>query len=347
VLKSRWFIALPVLAALMLPAFAQDNKKKDNKAAAAKKADDKKSSDTVDLKWKFAKGKAFYQTMTTTTKQDITVMGMKIPQTQTQTFYFKWDPKEKKGDNWLVEQEIIGVKMDIQIGGNPITYDSTNPGATASNPLSEFFKALVGSKFTLTINPSDEKNPVVGLEGKKDFVNKLVKANQQMEPLLNKILSDDALKQMADPAFAVVPGKPVAKGATWTRESKLNMGPIGSYETSYKYTYEGKDDKDKNLDKIKVETTLKYAPPSADAGEGGAALPFKIKSADLKSKNATGTILFDSAKGRVANSEMDLKLEGTLSIEINGATTPVTLDQTQKTTMTTSDTNPVPTPKAT
>jgi uncharacterized protein DUF6263 len=345
VLKSRWFIAVPVLAALLLPALAQDTKKKDNKGPDKKKAADKKApekvaADAVELKWKFEKGKAFYQTMTTTTDQNITVMNMKIPQKQTQTFYFKWEPKEQKGTKWVVDQEIIGVKMDIQIGGNPITYDSTNAAATASNPLSEFFKALVGSKFTLTIDPADEQNPVVDIQGKKEFLNKLVKANQTMEPLLNQILSDDALKQMADPAFAVVPGKPVAKGKSWTRESKLNMGPIGSYETKYTYTYDGKDEKTK-FDKVKVETTLKYLPPSGDAGAGAASLPFKIKSADLKSKNATGTILFDSAKGRVASSEMKLDLDGTLSIEINGATTPVTLNQSQTTTMSTSDDNPV------
>ena len=56
----------------------------------------------------------------------------------------------------------------------------------------------------------------------------------------------------------------------------------------------------------------------------------------LKSKDATGTILFDKAKGRLDSSEMNLKLEGKLTIDIGGMPTEVELSQTQKTTVKTS-----------
>ena len=109
---------------------------------------------------------------------------------------------------------------------------------------------------------------VTKIEGREEFIKKLQQANPQMEPLLKQILSDDALKQMSDPAFGVVPGKPVKKGDTWERKSTLNMGPIGTYDTTYKYTDEGRDEKDKNLVKIKVDTNLKYKPPGAGAAPG-------------------------------------------------------------------------------
>jgi len=145
------------------------------------------------------------------------VMGMDVAQKQKQTFYFKWTPLEQKDKDWIVEQEIIGVKMEIQIGGNTINYDSTNP-ATANNPLADFFKALVGSKFKLTIGPDMKVSKV---EGRKEFLDKLVNANQQMKPLLESILSEDALKQMADPSFAAIPNKEVKKDETWEYKSKL------------------------------------------------------------------------------------------------------------------------------
>jgi hypothetical protein len=290
--------------------------------------------DKATLQWKFEKGKPFYQEMTTETTQAMKVMGMDVNQKQKQTFYFSWTPVEQKDKDWIVKQKIEGVKMDIEIGGNKISYDSTNPG-TSNNPLSDFFKALVGSEFTLTITP-DLK--VTKIEGREEFLKKLVSANQQMEPLLKQILSEDALKQMADPSFAAIPNKEVKKGETWKRESKLNLGPIGSYENLYEYTYEGKDEKNKDLDKISVKTTLKYVPPGEGAGAG---LPFRIKSADLKSKDATGTILFNSKLGRVESSEMSLTLEGKLSIEIGGQTTEVELNQKQKTTVKTSAENPI------
>src|SRR5262249_44600534 len=151
--------------------------------------------------------------------------------------------------------KLEAVKMSTEIGGAPTKYDSTEPAQAGGNALGEFFKALVGSEFKLTLSP-DMK--IIKIEGRDEFVNKLVRANPQMDAILRQILGDEALKQMAEPAFAAIPNKPVKKGDTWERKQTLNMGPIGTYDTVNKYTYEGKDGK---LDKIKVDTTLKYAAP--------------------------------------------------------------------------------------
>lgn len=327
--SCRRFFALLMLVGLVLPAASQEKDKEKDKDKTEVKSDGK-----ADLKWKFEKDKAFYQELTTETTQAMKVMGMDVNQKQKQTFYFKWTPLEDKGkEGWVIEQEIIGVKMEIQIGGNTISYDSTNQ-APANNPLADFFKALVGSKFKLTVGP-DMK--VTKVEGRKEFLDKLVAANQQMKPLLESILSEDALKQMADPSFAAIPNKEVKKDETWKYNAKLGLGPIGSYDTAYEYKYLGKGEKD--LDKIGVTATLKYEKPS-DAGAGGN-LPFRIKDAKLESKNATGTANYDPKLGRVDNSEMNLTLEGTLDIEIGGQTTKVELKQTQKTSVKTSTDNPI------
>ncbi len=311
--KVRWLIAL-ALVSLFAPVFAQDSGTK--------------------LAWKFEKDKTFYQTMTTETKQTMKVMGSDIKQNQTQTFYFSWTPVKQDGDNWDIEQKIEGVKMHIEIGGQPIDYDSTKEQPT-STALSEFFKQLVGSKFTLTVNKDGK---VTAIKGRDDFLKKLTGANQQMEALLKQILSEEALKEMADPTFAAIPNKEVKKDEKWEKVSKLDMGPIGKYENTYKYIYEGPD-KDKKS-KIKVETELKYTAP-ADNTSASAGLPFKIKSADLKSSDAGGTILFDADKGRVEESNLHVTLKGDLSIEIGGQATAVNLEQTQTTKVTTSDTNPI------
>ncbi len=310
----RSCLAVMFFVGLVLPALAQDKDK------------------PAELKWKFEKGKTFYQELKTETDQKMKVMGMDVNQKQTQTFYFSWTPVEQKDKDWIIKQKIEGVKMDIEIGGNKISYDSTAAN-TGNNPLSEFFKALVGSEFTLTVGPDMRVSKV---EGRKEFLDKLVAANQQMKPLLDQILSEDALKQMADPSFAVVPNKEVKPKDTWDYKTKLNLGPIGSYDTTYTYTYVGKE---KELDKIGITAKLTYSAPSQEGPAGG--LPFKIQKANLESKNATGTAFFDPKLGRVDNSEMNLTLEGTLSIEIGGMTTTVDLKQTQKTTVKTTSDNPI------
>ena len=341
----RLAAAFVLLLGIAVPLAAQDTKDKSkdkskDKAPAAQdnkdKSKDKDQGGKAELKWKFEKGKAFYQKMTTTTEQTMKVMNNDVKQTQKQTFYFSWTPVEQKGDAWTIKQKIEGVAMDIDIGGSKIQYDSTKE-TTATNPLGEFFKALVGAEFTITLDT--KKMEVTKVEGRDKFLGDLVKANPQMKPLLDQILSEKALKEMAEPTFAVVPDHPVAKGDTWTRKSTLDMGPIGKYENVYTYTYEGKDEKDKKLDRIKVDTKLTYKEPGDVAGVGG--LPFKIKSADLKSTKASGEVLFDEAKGRVQSSKSEMELSGKLSIEIGGQTTTVDLSQTQKTDVETSDTNPV------
>jgi hypothetical protein len=331
-------MALP-FAGLDLFGQAKDDKAKKEEPKKEAPKDTTKDSAKSKLEWKFERGKAFYQTMTTKTEQNMKVMNNDVKQTQTQTFYFSWTPLEQGPDGkWKLEQKILGVKMDIDIGGAPIKYDSTATTAAgnASNPLSDFFKALVGSSFTVTVDPKTYK--VTEIKGRDEFVNKLATANKQMKPLLDKILSEDALREMAEPTFGVVPNDTVEKGKKWTKKTTLDMGPIGKYENEYTYTYEGPE---KNLDKIEVATKLSYLPPGQAEGVGG--LPFRIKSAKLESKDSKGTILFNREKGRVEKSDMAVNLGGSLDIEIGGQQTKVDLEQKQTTEISTSDTNPVET----
>lgn len=349
-LQRRAFAALFVFCAASVAVLAADPKPADPKPADPKPAaapappPAPAAGDKVNLVWKLEKDKTFYQKMTTVTKQTMKVLNNDVSQTQNQTFIFSWTPTKQDGDNWTVVQKIVGVQMDIDLGGSKITYDSTKNDAS-NNALGDFFKALVGSEFTLTINmPKDKPITITKVEGRDDFLKKLTAANQQMKPLLDQILSEDALKQMAAPTFAALPNKEVAKGDHWDAKSTLDMGPIGKYENTFTYTYDGKnadakEDAEKKWDKISVKTELKYTPPDEKAQTGG--LPFRIKSADLTSKDAAGTIYYDPDKGRVARTSMHLTLNGTLSIEIGGQATPVTLSQTQDTTVDTSDANPV------
>jgi hypothetical protein len=314
-LQRRLLTAFLTLALVAVPAFTQG------------------TQDKAKLAWKFEKDKTFYQKLTTETNQTLKVLNNDVSQKQKQTFYFSWTPEKQDGDTWTVKQKIEAVQMDINIGGSNISFDSSK-AADASNPLSEFFKGLVGSEFKLTISLKEGNIKVTKIEGRDEFLKKLTGANPQMKPLLEQILSEKALTEMAEPTFAVVPQKEESVGGKWNKDSTLDMGPIGKYENNYSYTYEGKnkdgkDDKEKKLDKIKVETKLKYVPPT----DATSSLPFKIKSADLTASDAKGTILFNSDTGHVESSAMDLKLSGKLQIEIGGQTTQVELTQTQNTTL--------------
>lgn len=342
----RWLGTLVFLAAMALvaaprePAYGQEKGKEKEKAKAqekgkeqekAKPATPQAGGDTLEWKAFDPKGKEFFQELYTKTTQTMKVMGQEVQQTQEQTFYISWTPTEKDKDNWCVTQKIIGVKMAIDIGGNKISYDSTGE-SQPSNPMSDFFTQLQKLELKLCINPKDMK--VAKVEGGDEFVKKLGQSNQAMEPLLKAILSEKALKQMAEPTWGAFPTVPVTKGKSWSSDSDLDLGPIGSYKTKYEYTYEGTE-KDKG-DKITIKATLTYTKPTKQNG-----LPFKIKEAQLESKDGTGVAYFDRKAGRFSSSEMKMDLKGFLTVEVAGMESKVDLDQKQEARVRTMDENPV------
>lgn len=343
------FIAAAAVAQEKDPAKKDETKKDQPKKDEPKKDEPKKDEPKKDepkkdppkaevgaLAWKFEANKSFYQKMDTTTEQNIKVMGLDVVQKQEQTFFFKWTPlKQDKDGNWEIKQVIEGIKMKIDIAGNPVSFDSTqdNPPGGANTALAEFFKAVKDSSFTLTFNAKTLK--VDKVEGRKEFLDKLSTANQALQPLLTKILSEDALKQMADPTFGVLPPPGKKIGESWDATSTLNLGPIGTYTNKYKYTWKEQDAKNKDLEIINVETTLTYTAPT----EADPALPFKIKSSTLATKpeKEPGKITFNTKAGRVEKSDVTINLSGTLTIEIGGNSTQVELTQKQTTTVETRD----------
>lgn len=289
-----------------------------------------------EIEWKAFKqeGKPFYQKIETDTVQDLTVAEMKFKQKQKQTFMMKWTPKGEKDGKLIIEQEIIGVKMDLDIGGNKISYDPTDE-TPAKNPMTQFFKALqTKGKFTLHVDKKTHK--VEKVEGLKELINELSTVNKSFEPVLKQILSEKTVETLAEPVFGMIPPDgTIPKEKKWEGEkTTLSMGPLGTYITKNSYTLEPDDNK--NLLKIKVETDLTYEKPKDTTG----GLPFKIKDGKLKTDKSEGTILFDKDKGRIQSSKLHVELSGTLTVEISGTETKVDLTQTQDVTVETYDENP-------
>ena len=302
------------------------------------------------LKFKDDKGTLtpFYQEMSTEVTQHIKVQGQDLPQQQKSTFWYAWTPvkedKVKEGTEdvvkWTLKQKIEGLKMDIDISGNPIKYDSRTPDAagTAGNPgLVEFFKSLKDSEFTVTLGKNYKVEKV---DGKDEFIKKLGAGSIQMDALLKKVMTDDAIKEMADPTFKLLPDGAKKKGDKWEKKSVLNLGPIGSYELTYKFTYAEpeKDGDKKDFDKITVETVINYTAPK-DTAEG---LLFRIKEGSKLTSDAAGSngvVYYDPKTQRIAEATINIKLKGDLIVAIGGTDTKVELTQEQKTVIKTADTS--------
>jgi hypothetical protein len=344
--RYLWVLGLTAVLGLSVTV-AQD--KKDGGAAPAKTEPAKTTpapaaASEVELAWKFAKDKVLFQKLRTLTEQKMKVMNTNVDQKQEQEFVFSWKVEDIDASKIVLVQKIESVVMKITISGNEIKFDSTAKDAP-DNPLASFFKPLIGSTFKLTLDPNTMK--VVKVEGREEFVKRLSDANPQMKTLLSSILNDEQLKLMSEPAFTLVPdkGKKVKKDDKWQRTGTMKMGPIGSYAATYDYTYDAVEKKDNaNLHKVLLKTTLKYTPPEAKDAAG---LPFKINSGSLETKDASGTVWFDAENGRVAESQMTVKLSGKLNVTVSDQAADVDLDMTQTTYTSTHDKNPNDTAPAT
>lgn len=285
----------------------------------------------VRFEWKFKKGEPFYQIFTTKTIQKMKVMGNDVTQNQFQTFYLRWTPEKEIDGKWILAQKILGAKMDIDIGGTPIKYDST-AAPKDNNPLHEFYQQLVDAEFRLTLDAKTLE--VLHIDGREKFVNKMAAAKPQLMPLLDKILSEESLKDMADTSFSRLMG-PTRPGDSWTKRQQIDLGPLGTCQHNLRFTYEGRE---KRLDKIRVQVTSNYLPPG-DRKEG-VGLPFRVQKAALRGEGG-GILYFDRAKGCLTRSEMSTNLKGKMVINIGGGENDVELSQTQETAVETMDTNPI------
>jgi hypothetical protein len=332
----------------------KETKRPDPKPADPKQPDPKQPTDPKAegkrFDFKFEKDKKFYQEQKTSVTQIIKAQGQDLTQTQQSTFWFEYTPREQDKDGkWTVKQRVEGLIMSIDISGNQITYNSTLPeNPSTGNPgLTDFFSKLVGAEFTATI---DKNYKVERVEGEKEFIGRIAAGSAQMDTLLKRILTPDALKEMCDPTKNMVPEGPKKVGETWTKEANVSLGPIGSYNVKYSFTYVGPE---KDMDKINVETTLKYQAPDASKKDGsGDGLLFRIKEGKLvsvgtdgKDAPAKGTILYNPKTGRMESVDITIKLKGDLVVTIGGTDTKVELDQEQKTLIKTGDTSFMPVKK--
>src|SRR5690242_15333966 len=110
----------------------------------------------VELRWKFEKDKPIYEEITTQTKSTMKVMGNDLTQSMRTTFFWSWTPRELDAKkNWIIRQRLEAAQLECDIGGLKIEFDSVKDIASI-NPLSDFFRALVGSDFTLMVSPDNK-----------------------------------------------------------------------------------------------------------------------------------------------------------------------------------------------
>lgn len=135
--------------------------------------------------------------------------------TQTMTITVKPDGA---AGNKAAEIKFTGIKADMAMMGQKMTYDSSDP---AKSPpfLQQSFGALVNKSFTMVF---DKENKYVESRG--------LEALSEGTPLgKSQALKGDQMAAMFRKSFEMsLPKEPIAPGESWNFEDKMEMGPIGS-----------------------------------------------------------------------------------------------------------------------
>ncbi len=189
-----------------------------------------------------------------------------------------------------------------------LEYDSDEPAPTEPilQQIDKILRPMIGVDFSMKCNAqgkiSDFVIPPKALDGLKA---------SQVAALGGDMFSESGMKQMAEQGGVALPDKAIKPGDKWSTMTEIKS-PVGVMKMDREHTYLGPDSKT-GFEKIGivVKVALKSDPNSK--------LPAKV---ELKSGAGEGEVLFDNKLGRMARSQIQMKMEmeitaGTQSIQQN------------------------------
>jgi hypothetical protein len=215
---------------------------------------------------------------------------------------------EKEADRIVLRKTVESVKVK-----------TTGSGADAAESTA---KKMQGAVFTIHIDL--RKNEVVKVEGVEDFVKKIFEDNSLMRQALSATLNADSVRdEVQNVLVAFLPDGAVEKGKSWTRESRVALGPVGAFETKGEYTYQGKSTLDgKEVDKIECTWTFSHKLPAENGNT-----PFEISKGSFKPEKSSGTYYFDVAAGRLIQMERKYAVRGTITIKTTNGNLDMAMSQ--------------------
>ncbi len=272
----------------------------------------------VTLQAKYTEGAKAVVHSETKTTQTLTLAGMDLDTKSTTFIVTSSSTGNRAADGTLmIEEKTDVLQSELGLpGGVTLQFDSANPDKKADNPLLEpileIYRSLVRFPVTVVVDANNKITEIKLPEG--EFEKLPEGAKERFSP--------EARKKAAEQAEGFLPTEPVKPGDTWERSADANLGSgqVMSFRT--KYEYAGTVDQDgKTLDKITGKTF-----EVSFSINGNPML--QVTKSDLKVKESQSTVLFDRDLGRVASRTSKIRIEGPLTLVINGAELPGKVDLT-------------------
>ena len=191
---------------------------------------------------------------------------------------------EAEGDNKLVTTKFDRVRMEMNMAGQAMVYDSTDK--TKQSPLLKTAFAGIADKEFKAVY--DKNNKFVKMEGDGGAAGALGGMG------INKDQVEQMLTQLTDYGF---PERELKPGEKWDHTQAANMGQMGKMEIDMQFTYKGMTDHEGH----KVAEIDYTGSVGGEAGAEGALVSFK----DSK---LYGKMYFDPELGAVRKSTMQMDM---------------------------------------
>lgn len=268
-----------------------------------------RAAQPVELGWRLAPGRVFYQKVTIDNRQKLNVMGQDVEDAATYEYAFRYQVQERdKQGNWVLRQWLEQVGLQRQGVQMP----------------AGFLAAVNGAQFTVRLSPEMR---VTRIDLRDGLLNRLRAANPAWPAMFESILSETIHQQLVEDLFPAGTPRAIQQGDSWTSTGHISLGRIGRLRTRSQNTYEGKQERG---EQVRVDFSLEYVPPTPEIAKQ---LLFRVKAANFQAgPESSAAVWFHPEKGRLDSSDKFLDLKLILVVEIGDLQTPVEVLQQQKVT---------------
>lgn len=283
----------------------------------------------VKLEYKYKEGRSSKFTSTAKAKQVLTLGDNNIETTSEQVTSGTSKAGRRAADGTLpIGQTIDAMRIEIEVGGMTLTFDSAQPEAKPAIPqlafINDVIKALVGKELTVVL---DQKGEVKAVEGTE----KITEASKDLDPMAQEILKAalvaERSKRHYEKSQGNLPQILVREGETWERSEADDIGSGQTLTFRRRYEYKGTVDKDgRTLDKIGItalDVTYQMDPESKS--------PLKAGKSALKVESSEGEMLFDREAGQMVERKEVDHIKGTIDFTYEDKNVPGKLDLTYET----------------
>lgn len=215
--------------------------------------------------------------------------------------------KDPDSGNTQLEMEFIAAKLNMDMMGNKLNYDSGNKNAAQSiDPMYSMLAgldALMGQKLTMTLTPEGE---IASVEGVAEMYEKVINAlPDAAKSVAQGIVQEDQFKQLIQYPF--LPETAIKGGDQWNRTYTQVFGISGAMDIDNTYTYLGQTTQDDvQLNVLSYEGSVLTGEDQMDQMMG-----MKIS---MEGGKNTGVIKLDQVFGHIVESDATQEMTMLMSV---------------------------------